>query len=108
MTAWILHRATGLGLALFVSLHILAALAMREFASHAGILINTVFEHWIFQVFIVFCALFHGLNGLRIVILDVWPGLIEYQREAIWLVWAAFLPSFGIAAYTIASVALQR
>jgi succinate dehydrogenase / fumarate reductase cytochrome b subunit len=97
MLAWILHRISGLGIVLFVALHILASFLSQQFGSNLGDFINTIYENWIFQIFIFFCALFHAINGLRIVLLDLWPKLLEYQREAIWLQWFVFLPIFGMA-----------
>ena len=101
MLAWILHRISGLGIVLFVALHILASFLSQQFGSDLGVFINTIYENWIFQIFIFFCALFHAVNGLRIVLLDLWPKLLEYQREAIWLEWFVFLPIFGMAVFIL-------
>jgi len=98
MLAFILHRITGLGIVLFVALHILASyISNLVWGTTAGIFVNTIYEHWLFQIFIIFCALFHAINGLRIVILDLWPKLIEFQRETIWVEWFVFLPIYAIA-----------
>jgi succinate dehydrogenase/fumarate reductase cytochrome b subunit len=59
-----------------------------------------------FQIFIFFCALFHAINGLRITLLDLFPKLIEHEHEAIWIEWAVFLPTFGIAVLAIVTTAL--
>ena len=101
MLAWILHRVSGLGIVLFVALHILASFLSQQFGSDLGVFVNTIYENWIFQIFIFFCALFHAINGLRIVLLDLWPKLLEYQREAIWLEWFVFLPVFGMAVFIL-------
>jgi len=102
MLTFILHRISGLSMVTFIGLHILASLLMKQaFSSNAGILLNKIYENWIFQIFIFFCVLFHSINGLRIVILDFWPKLIEHQREAIWLEWCIFLPIFGLAMYLL-------
>ena len=94
MLVFILHRISGLGMVLFLGLHILASfLARQPIGSRAGVWINSLYENWIFQIFIFFSFLFHSINGMRIIILDFWPQLIEHQREAIWLEWAIFLPS---------------
>jgi succinate dehydrogenase/fumarate reductase cytochrome b subunit len=53
--------------------------------SQVGVTINALYENWVFQIFIFFCLFFHAINILRIVILDLWPKLIECLREAIWL-----------------------
>jgi succinate dehydrogenase / fumarate reductase, cytochrome b subunit len=102
MLTYILHRIGGLSIVIFVGLHILAGyLANHAWGTNLGIFINSIYENWLFQVFIFFFALFHAINGLRIVILDLWPKLIEYQREAIWLEWFVFLPIYGIALFVI-------
>jgi succinate dehydrogenase / fumarate reductase cytochrome b subunit len=107
MLTYILHRIGGLGIVLFVGLHILASfLANQAWGSSIGIFINTIYENWIFQIFIFFCALFHVINGLRIVILDLWPKLIEFQREAIWVEWLIFLPIYAISVIVIVRGAL--
>jgi succinate dehydrogenase / fumarate reductase cytochrome b subunit len=102
MLTFILHRIGGLGILLFVSLHVLASfLSNQAWGTNTGIFINSIYEHWAFQVFIFFCVLFHVINGLRIVILDLFPKLIEYQREAIWVEWFVFLPIYSIAVIVI-------
>jgi succinate dehydrogenase / fumarate reductase, cytochrome b subunit len=102
MLTYILHRIGGLGIVTFVGMHILASFLGGSFGSY----VNLVYEHWTFQIVIFFCALFHAINGLRIVILDLWPKLIEHQREAIWIEWAFFLPIYGMAVLVIARTAL--
>jgi succinate dehydrogenase / fumarate reductase, cytochrome b subunit len=97
MLTFILHRIGGVGMAVFVAVHILASFV----GGSVGAFLNDVYTHWLFQIFIFFCALFHAVNGLRITILDLWPRLIEHQREAIWLEWAVFLPLFAFAAWVI-------
>ena len=97
MLTFILHRIGGLGMAIFVAVHILASFVGGD----VGAALNNIYEHWLFQIFIFFCALFHAINGLRITILDLWPRLIEHQREAIWLEWAVFIPLYAFAVFVI-------
>ena len=102
MLTYILHRIGGLGMVTFVGLHVLASFV----GGRVGSSINLIYENWVFQIFIFFCVLFHIINGLRIIILDLWPKLIEHQSEAIWLEWMVFLPIYGMAVYVIVSTAL--
>lgn len=102
MLTYILHRVSGLGIVIFVAIHLLSSFA----GGPTGVFLNTIYENWAFQIFIFSCALFHAINGLRIVILDLFPKLIEHQREAIWVEWAAFLPLFTIAVIVILNTAL--
>jgi succinate dehydrogenase / fumarate reductase cytochrome b subunit len=102
MLTYILHRIGGLGIVVFVSIHILSSFL----GGTVGVLLNTIYEHWLFQLVIFFCALFHTINGLRIVIFDLWPKLIEHQREAIWVEWAVFLPLYALAVLVIVRTGL--
>ncbi len=97
MLTFVLHRIGGLGMALFVTIHILASFV----GGQAGVYVNSIYESWGFQLFVFFCVLFHVINGLRITILDLWPSLLVHQREAIWLEWMLFLPVYGLAAFVI-------
>ncbi len=102
MLTYILHRIGGLGIVIFVTVHMLSS----WLGGDVGSFLNKIYEHWLFQIFIFFCALFHAINGLRIVILDLWPKLIEHQREAIWVEWLVFIPLYGIAVIVILKTAL--
>ena len=101
MLTFVLHRIGGLGMAIFVTMHILASFL----GGQIGNALNTVYEHWLFQIFIFFCVLFHAINGLRIAIIDLFPKLLVHQREAIWVEWAVFIPIFAIAVFVIIQTA---
>ena len=102
MLTFVLHRIGGLGMAIFITIHMLSSFLGGE----GGKLANSIYENWAFQIFIFFCVLFHAINGLRITIFDLFPKLIEHQREAIWMEWAVFLPVYGIAVLVIIRTAL--
>jgi succinate dehydrogenase / fumarate reductase cytochrome b subunit len=102
MLTFVLHRIGGLGMAIFVTVHILSSFLGGEI----GLFLNTVYENWMFQIFIFFCALFHAINGLRITIIDLFPKLLDHTREAIWVEWAVFIPVYGIAVLVIVRSAL--
>jgi succinate dehydrogenase / fumarate reductase cytochrome b subunit len=99
MLAWVLHRISGLGIIIFVTLHVLASFLTQQMGSDLGIFINIIYESIYFQLFIVFCAIFHGVNGFRIILLDVWPRLIRYQKESTWLEWFVILPLYILTAF---------
>lgn len=97
MWTFILHRVGGLGMAIFITTHLLASFL----GGSAGQFVNDIYENWAFQVFIFFCVLFHAINGLRITILDLFPKLIPHLREAIWVEMAVFIPTYAVAALII-------
>lgn len=98
MLTWVLHRISGLGIIIFVSLHVIASFLTQQLGSDLGIFVNIIYESIYFQLFIVFCAIFHGVNGFRIIILDIWPRLIRYQKESTWVEWFVILPLYGLTA----------
>ncbi|MEA3349192.1 MAG: hypothetical protein U9Q82_01070 [Chloroflexota bacterium] len=99
MWAWILHRISGLSMIIFVTLHVLGSFFTQEMGSDWAISINIIYESVYFQLFIVFSILYHGLNGLRIIVLDVWPKILRYQREMIWLQWLVIIPVYGLVIF---------
>ncbi len=101
MLTFVLHRIGGLGMAIFVTMHILASFVGGDI----GKSLNDIYQNWLFQIFIFFSALFHAINGLRITLIDLFPKLLVHQREAIWVEWAVFLPVFAIAVFVIISTA---
>jgi succinate dehydrogenase / fumarate reductase cytochrome b subunit len=88
-----------LGIIIFVALHVIASFVTQEMGSELGIAINTIYMSIYFQLFVVFCAIFHGVNGFRIILLDIWPRLIRYQKEATWLEWFVILPLYLLTAF---------
>lgn len=107
MLSWGLHRIGGVAIVVFVGLHVLASFFMQQFGSDLATTINIIYESIYFQVVIYFVVLFHVLNGLRIVILDTWPQILEYQREAIWLQWLIFIPIYGLTIFIMISRAIS-
>jgi len=106
MWAWMIHRVTGLALLTFVGLHVIASFFMQQTGSDLATSINTVYESWIFQIVVTFVVIFHGLNGLRIAALDIWPQFQVYQREALWLQLLIFLPVYGLTIFILIQRAL--
>lgn len=104
MIAWLLHRISGLGIVCFVSMHIVAAFFLYAAGGATGTIANALtdfYESVPVQIFVLFAMLYHGINGLRIIILDMWPTLTRYNREAMWVQWALFLPMFLLPALLI-------
>jgi succinate dehydrogenase / fumarate reductase cytochrome b subunit len=99
--AFALHRLSAFGIILFVGLHVVASFSMQQVLGTWGTTINIIYESPWFQIAVVFCVLFHTLNGLRIVILDFWPKLIKYTREAVYLQWAIFVPIYLLTVYLL-------
>ncbi len=96
MWSWMLHRVTGVGMIVFVALHVVSAFFVLRGGHDVAAAVNGVYESWPFQIFIYFCVIFHALNGLRVIILDLFPSLMRFQHEMVWLQWLTFIPIFGL------------
>ena len=107
MLTFILHRLGGLAMVLFVGGHILLSFFSHQMASSLATDLNAIYESIYFQVFLYFGVIFHALNGTRIIVLDTWPKLLEYQREATWLEWLIFIPVYGLTVFIMVMRALQ-
>jgi succinate dehydrogenase / fumarate reductase, cytochrome b subunit len=95
--SFILHRLTGLGTLLFLAIHILDTSTVYFFPSlyeHA-IAIYRSTPFMIGEIILVFSVIYHGINGARIAIFDLFlPGKwnIETQRRtAAWTLGLAIL-----------------
>jgi succinate dehydrogenase / fumarate reductase cytochrome b subunit len=99
MLAWLLHRIGGLAMIIFVSGHVLASFFQHQLGSNLATTINQIYESIYFQVPLYFAVIFHVINGLRIILLDTWPKMLEYQRELTWLEWLVFIPVYGLVIF---------
>jgi succinate dehydrogenase / fumarate reductase cytochrome b subunit len=106
MLNWVLHRITGLGILLFVGIHVVVSFFGQQFGSDLAFTINAIYESWQFQIFVYFSVLFHAINGSRVALMDLFPGLIRYQKELIWLQWLIFIPAYGLPVFVMVSNAL--
>lgn len=111
MWTWLLHRATGLGVLLFLIVHVIETAAIvisPEFYNEALLLYkNPLFR--IAELLIFFSVLFHAVNGTRIIVQDFWPYVMERQRQLAWVgativliamipvTWVMLAPLFGLA-----------
>ena len=98
--AWALHRMTGLGIIAFLLVHILDIMLIG--------LGRDVYDHTVefygrpfiipMEIALVGAVIYHGLNGLRITLIDFWEVGVEKQRQ---LFYAALI---GAALLTLPSI----
>ncbi len=100
--SWLLHRISGIGIVVFVSMHVIAAFFLNAVpggtTNAVAAALTDFYEALPMQIFILFAVLYHAINGLRVVVLDMFPGLWKFNREAMWVQWAIFLPLFLLPA----------
>lgn len=111
MWTWILHRVTGLGILLFLIAHVIDTgiiIYRPDWYDHA----LALYRHPLFRIgelFIFFGVLYHALNGVRIIVQDFWPIVMQHQRQLamtvgglvvlamIPITWMMIAPLFGWA-----------
>lgn len=86
--SWVLHRLTGLGVVLFLFLHVIdTSFAVFNPAGYEEAIAS--YQSPLFTIgefILIACVVYHALNGLRIVLMDFKPELWKYQeRAAIWV-----------------------
>jgi succinate dehydrogenase / fumarate reductase, cytochrome b subunit len=106
MLNWALHRITGLGIVLFVGMHVIAAFGLQQFGNDLATAVTAFYESWGFQIFVYFCVLFHAFNGTRLALVDLFPTLLRYQRELYWLQWIIFLPAYLLPVFFLLQTGL--
>mgnify|MGYP000941368479 FL=1 len=85
--SFLLHRITGLGTGLFLTIHIIdiafVYLAPQMFLDALNLYQSTLFG--IGEVGLVFCVFFHGVNGLRIAFVDLFkPAAWSISTQRNW------------------------
>lgn len=111
MWTWILHRVTGLGVLLFLVIHVVeTATVIYSPATYDNFLVlykNPLFR--VAELLVVFGVLYHAVNGLRIIVQDFWPYVMQMQRQLAWaaaviivlamipITWMMLAPLAGLA-----------
>jgi succinate dehydrogenase / fumarate reductase, cytochrome b subunit len=107
MLVWLLHRIGGLAIIIFVSMHVIASFFYQQNAGDFARLVDDIYESLYFQLVIYFFVIFHVINGLRIILADLWPKLLEHQRWMIWIEWIIFIPVYGLTVFIMITNAFK-
>lgn len=99
--SWALHRITGVGVLIFLCLHILDTFLIILGPEHYNTIINLyrVPAFRVMEVGLFACVLFHALNGVRIILIDFWEGLMRYHRQLFYIEMACFVLAMIPVAY---------
>lgn len=82
MWSWLLHRITGLGLLLFLFIHIvdISLLGFGPQVYNNGILLFDQIIVRLLSLAVIGAVLLHAFNGVRIMFIDFWRKGVRYQR----------------------------
>jgi succinate dehydrogenase / fumarate reductase, cytochrome b subunit len=81
MWSWLLHRITGLGILLFLFIHIVdvSLLGFGPQVYNEGILLFDSVIVRLLSLALIGAVLLHAFNGVRIMIIDFWRKGVKYQ-----------------------------
>lgn len=99
--AWGVHRASGLGVLAFLVLHVAdTSLVILDPAAYNTV-VNLYRQPFFDGIEIVLIGplIFHAVNGLRIVIQDLWPGWVVRQRQMLQATYAVTVFAWVLFGY---------
>ncbi|HTI15233.1 MAG TPA: succinate dehydrogenase, cytochrome b556 subunit [Dictyobacter sp.] len=103
MWSWLFHRISGLGILLFLFIHIVDV-SMLLFGP--AVYNNSVllFDWWVVRLLslsLVVAVFYHAFNGIRIIAIDFWRKGARYQRVLFAIVLVVTIIVFVPVAYII-------
>jgi succinate dehydrogenase / fumarate reductase cytochrome b subunit len=103
MWSWLLHRVAGLGILLFLLVHIVD-ISLLNFGPNVydeGIsLFGTTIVRLI-SLALIAAVLYHSFNGIRIMLIDFWPKAVRFQATMFAIVLVASVVCFLPMAYFV-------
>lgn len=107
MWSWALHRITGVTVFFFLFVHVLDTALVRvspQIYDEAIAIYKTPIVA-LMEMGLVFCVLFHALNGVRVILVDFWSNGPRYQKQMLWgiigLLVVLLVPSIGRMFYLL-------
>ena len=80
--SWLLHRVTGLGVLLFLLVHIvdITLIGFGPTVYNDALLVFSTGIVRLISLALIGAVLYHAFNGVRIILIDFWPTGYKYQR----------------------------
>ncbi len=103
MWSWLLHRITGLGVLLFLLVHIvdISLLNFGPQVYNDGIALFGTPIVRVISLALIGAVFFHAYNGVRIILIDFWPKGVKYQATMFAVVMVATIICFLPIAYFV-------
>lgn len=98
--AWLLHRISGVGIMLFLAMHIVDTFLVG-FGPQVYDRVMALYRAPLFmvlEVLLVAGVVYHAINGLRVILIDFWPNSLRWHKQLIWAEALLFLVLFLPAA----------
>lgn len=103
MWSWLLHRITGLGVLLFLLIHIvdISLLNFGPTVYNEGIALFGTPIVRLLSLALIAAVFYHAFNGTRIMLIDFVPWAARYQRSMFWVVLGLSVVCFVPLAYFV-------
>ncbi len=81
--SWLLHRITGLGVLLFLLVHIvdITLLGFGPAVYNDAVAVFSTDAIRVVSVALIASVVFHAFNGIRIILIDFWPAGYKFQQQ---------------------------
>ena len=100
MWSFFIHRITGLGVLAFLFLHIIDTMLVA-WGPEVYNKVMALYSHPVFrvgEVGLFGAVLFHAINGIRIIVIDVWEKSTKYHKQMFYVELVLFWVFFAWAA----------
>jgi succinate dehydrogenase / fumarate reductase cytochrome b subunit len=80
--SWLAHRITGVAIILFLFAHVVDT-AVVGWGPEAYDRVVAVYHNWVVKLLelgLVAAVLYHGINGVKIMVFDFWPSTTRHMR----------------------------
>jgi succinate dehydrogenase / fumarate reductase, cytochrome b subunit len=93
MWSWVLHRISGATIFFFLFVHVLDATMLRVSPQTYNAVVGDYKTPIVglMEYALIGAVLYHGLNGIRVILIDFWSEGTRYQRLMFWIVGVIFL-----------------
>jgi succinate dehydrogenase / fumarate reductase cytochrome b subunit len=107
MWSWLLHRIAGLGILLFLLVHIVD-ISLLNFGSNVyneGIAFFGLGIVRVISLALIAAVLYHSFNGIRIILIDFWPKAVRFQALMFGIVLVVTILGFlGLGWFVVAPI----
>ena len=102
--SWAFHRFTGVGVMLFLLAHVVDTFLVILGPEHYNTIIE-IYRHPLFrtmEILLFASVLYHALNGMRIILIDCFPKLMDYHRQLFYgVMWLFVLSMIPVTYYMV-------
>ncbi len=103
--AWVVHRASGVGVLLFVFLHVgdTALVRLGPGAYDAVVALYRKAAFRALEIALMGAVLFHAFNGIRVTVQDFWGGWLAHEKRMLYGTYALTVLLWLVSAYFMAT-----